>query len=79
MSPLQVYLSVLIIFNLLHTTLALLVGSKKYKDLLWQTHAQRKSEWSKIEAVKKTGIELDAKLNPLKTGRQPVWSEEAKK
>ena len=61
------------------TVFLFLFCSKKYKDVLWQSKEQRKTEWSKIDAVKKAGLELDALINPLKTGIKPIWSEEAKK
>lgn len=53
--------------------------SKKYMDKLWRTREERKTQWSRIDAVKEAGVALDALLNPLKTGRQPEWSNEAKR
>jgi hypothetical protein len=46
---------------------------------LWSNKEERETQWSKIDAVKNAGLALDAKLNPLKSGKQPTWSEEAKK
>jgi hypothetical protein len=48
-------------------------------DKLWKTREEKKTMWSKIDAVKNAGLLLDDKLNPLKTSKYPNWSPEAKK
>eukprot|EP00595_Chromulina_sp_UTEXLB2642_P002832 CAMPEP_0196761926 /NCGR_PEP_ID=MMETSP1095-20130614/1244_1 /TAXON_ID=96789 ORGANISM="Chromulina nebulosa, Strain UTEXLB2642" /NCGR_SAMPLE_ID=MMETSP1095 /ASSEMBLY_ACC=CAM_ASM_000446 /LENGTH=241 /DNA_ID=CAMNT_0042112035 /DNA_START=607 /DNA_END=1329 /DNA_ORIENTATION=+ len=54
-------------------------SSKKYRHRLWQSKADIKSQWSKIDPVEKAASILNEKFNPNITKRFPNWTNEAKK
>jgi hypothetical protein len=53
-------------------------SSRKYRKQMWSSKADQKTEWTKIEAVKAASEELAKKNNPLVSGKNITWSEEAK-
>jgi predicted ATP-grasp superfamily ATP-dependent carboligase len=53
-------------------------SSKKYKHLIWNTKADQKTKWTKIEPVKEVARLLELKNNPQKSAKNITWSEEAK-
>jgi hypothetical protein len=54
-------------------------SSKKYRKNIWRTKADMKTKWSQIEPVKIAADILEGIVNPLKSGRNLTWSEDAKK
>lgn len=53
-------------------------SSRKHRKQIWTSKADQKVEWTKIEAVKAASAELAKKNNPLVSGMNITWSEEAK-
>jgi hypothetical protein len=53
-------------------------SSRKHRKQLWLSKADQKTEWTKIDAVKAASEELAKINNPLVSGRNITWSEEAK-
>jgi hypothetical protein len=54
-------------------------SSKKYRARLWKDKNKMKTEWSKIDPVVETAHILEKLNNPVKSGRNHTWTEEAKK
>ena len=54
-------------------------SSKKYRKEIWRTKADIKTKWSQIEPVKIAANLLEGIVNPLKSGKNLTWSEDAKK
>lgn len=54
-------------------------SSKKYKHRIWSSKADLKVAWTKIEPVREAGKILEAKNNPLKSGQNITWSDEARR
>eukprot|EP01042_Synura_sphagnicola_P007871 gene7871-10077_t len=59
---------------------ALIITSKKYKEYLWKTGAERHQRWREIEAVSRVGHVLETLVKPNVTaGRTIEWSPEARR
>lgn len=54
-------------------------SSKKHRKSIWRTKADIKTKWSQIDPVKIAADLLEGIVNPLKSGRNLTWSEDAKK
>jgi len=54
-------------------------SSRKYRHKIYATKQEQKTEWTKIEPVKDTARQLEERMNPKKSGKKIVWSEDAKK
>ena len=54
-------------------------SSRKHRKSIWRTKAELKTQWSKIEPVKAAASSLEAIVNPLKSGKNVTWSDDAKK
>ena len=54
-------------------------SSKKYKHRIWSTKADLKVAWTKIEPVREAGKILETMNNPLISGQNISWSDEARR
>ena len=54
-------------------------SSRKHRKSIWRTKADIKTQWSKIEPVKAAASNLEGIVNPLKSGKNITWSDDAKK
>jgi hypothetical protein len=65
-------------FSVIHLS-AFERSSKKYKNILWKTREEQKTQWTYIDAIRSAGELLERQINPKKSGKNITWSEESKK